>query len=191
MKTYVEIRVPVNKRGKWLKDLKAELKEDVKKWTKVDCKYNTLFFHITLAYLNNVAGKERVKKLIGECINRHNVQRIVFDKIDAFTTRNGDEHIIYIGASKVPEEFVSFVTDLRETLLVAGCDLSPDFRLHATINRLNSKLIDIDSLRSKIKQVQPCNMELQLTDVRYRKGRSKSDTPSIEEYILKQRTDFH
>ena len=92
---------------------------------------------------------------------------LTFDMVEAFKTQGGGMHIVYLTASRVPDEWAAFVDRLRAKLIGLGYHLGP-FRLHVTLARVPAGSIGLDDLRRRIGRVNAPPLSSTLTKADFR-----------------------
>ena len=146
MQTYLEVKLPISKKAKWMTDLKEQLKQ-------VPVRWQDGFYHITLAFLNDSPNDLDVPSIIGKHMEKMDSQELTFDKLDAFTTTSANLHIINLTVTDIPDSFKNWVDGIRTDLVANGCLMQSGFRLHVTLGRVDASAIDIDHLRAIIEKV--------------------------------------
>ena len=165
MKSYFEIIVPLDVNADWLKGLREDLSD-------VGMRWQNGFFHITVAFIKSSDNID----LITSIINNHlltfqNVFRIKLNKLDAFPISNGRTYITHLCATEIPIEFSRWIKDLRNKLEDLNIDLEPDFKLHVTIGRISSEVIDLETLQYRLNKHEAPNIDLETKHFEYREFR--------------------
>ena len=127
-------------------------------------------FHVTVAFINDevdVAGAEMLAEVIDGELAGMAAPVLTFNTLEAFTTQGGGMHIVYLTASRVPEEWAAFVDRLRAKLIGLGYHPGP-FRLHVTLARVPAGSIGLEDLRRRIGRIDVPKMSLTLTNADYR-----------------------
>ena len=163
-KTYLQFHVPLDRRAGWYRALKAAL-GGVR-----GTRWQEGHFHVTVAFINDevdVAGAGKLAEVMDGELAGMAAPVLTFDTLEAFTTQGGGMHIVYLTASRVPEEWAAFVDRLRAKLIGLGCHLGP-FQLHVTLARVPAGSIDLDTLRCHIGRVAAPQISSTLTKADYR-----------------------
>ena len=163
-KTYLQFLVPLNRRAGWYRALKAAL--DGVRGTR----WQDGHFHVTVAFINDevdVAGAGKLAEVIDGELAGMAAPVLTFDTLEAFTTQGGGMHIVYLTASRVPNEWAAFVDRQRAKLIGLGYHLGP-FQLHVTLARVPAGSIDLEELRAGLVRIDVPKMSLALTKVDYR-----------------------
>ena len=84
-----------------------------------------------------------------------------------FRDAGGGMHIVYLTASRVPDEWAAFVDRLRAKLIGFGCHLGP-FQLHVTLVRVPAGSIGLEDLRRRIGRVDAPELSSTLAKADYR-----------------------
>lgn len=162
--SYLQLFVPLDRRARWYRALKAAL-GGVR-----GARWQDGHFHVTVAFINDevdVAGAGKLAEVMDGELAGMAAPVVTFDTLDAFTTQRGGMHIVYLTASRVPEEWAAFVDRLRAKLIGLGCHLGP-FQLHVTLARVPAGSIDLDTLRCHIGRVAAPQISSTLTKADYR-----------------------
>ena len=65
-------------------------------------KWQLLYYHMTILFLDDDACAESLTPGLAQIVKSCPALTLTIDKIDAFTTTNGAEHIIYLSSTNVP-----------------------------------------------------------------------------------------
>lgn len=163
-KTYLQFFVPLDRRVGWYRALKAAL-GGVR-----GTRWQDGHFHVTAAFVNDeidVAGAEKLTEIIDGELSGMAAPVLSFDTLEAFTTQGGGMHIVYLTASRVPDEWAAFVDRLRVKLIGLGYHLGP-FQLHVTLARVPVGSIGLEDLRRRIGSVPAPQIASTLTKADYR-----------------------
>ena len=163
-KTYLQFHVPLDRRARWYRALKAAL-GGVR-----GTRWQDGHFHVTVVFIDDevdVAGAGKLAEVMdGELAGRA-APVLSFDTLEAFTTQGGGMHIVYLTASRVPDEWAAFVDRLQAKLIGLGYHLGP-FRLHVTLARVPAGSIGLEDLRRRIGRIDVPTFSLTLTNADYR-----------------------
>lgn len=173
-KSYIEIKVPFPYETDCFGRLRHQFEGLPIHW-----QYD--FYHITIAFIDKTLCVEDVKSTFLKYFANVPPIKITFDKFDAFTTHSG-MHIIYLGASNIPEELLLLNKKFREEITNTGSVINLDFYLHVTLGRVMDKGISLDDISSLIDKVKIQPFTVSLNEVVYRYFRG----PIISKLILKE-----
>ena len=164
-KTYLQFHVPLDRRARWYRALKAAL-GGVR-----GTRWQDGHFHVTVAFINDevdLAGAGKLAEVMNGELAGMAAPVLTFDTLEAFTTRGGGGmHIVYLTASRVPEEWAAFVDRLRAKLIGLGYHLGP-FQLHVTLARVPAGSIGLEDLRRRIGRVDAPELSSTLAKADYR-----------------------
>lgn len=160
MSSYIEVEVPVKQDAEWFRDLRGKMSE-----RGIDVKWQNGHYHITLLFIYKLPEKYHPGAIIFQSMKYKAAPFLTIDKVDAFTTKSG-QHIIYLTSTSPSEEFKDILKCVRETGDRLGYEYNPDFKLHVTLGRVDSKQISLEALRSIIGEVDVPSSKLQLFNVR-------------------------
>ena len=160
-KTYLQLFVPLDCRVGWYRAVKQALG-----WVRPQDGH----FHITVTFINDeidLVRAEKVAEILDEELIGMTAPTLVFDTVDAFPGQQSGKSIVYLTASRVPEEWVAFVNRVRSRLSSAGYHLGP-YRLHVTLARVSIKSIGLEALRTRLARIDVPKMSLTLAKADYR-----------------------
>ena len=169
--SYFQLFVPLDRRARWYRAVEKALGR---------VKPQDGHFHITVAFINDeidLVEAKKVAEMLDEELKGMTAPAFVFDTVDAFPAENSEKNIVYLTASQVPEEWVTFVDRIRARLSNAGYHLG-SYRLHVTLARVPIKSIGLDVLQARLARIDVPKMPLTLTKADYRfKGAKKAVRP--------------
>ncbi len=157
---YIEIHVGISTRAKWYLDLQQRMRS-----LDVSCKQNR--FHITALFMYDDALKNKLIEAFNRILVHSCAPHLTFNKLDAFTSRSGKEHIVNLTSTQPEEEFCQLVERLRNGAKELGADLE-DFRLHVTIARVPVDKLSLEDLQKLISEIYLPEFRLALTTIEYR-----------------------
>ena len=163
-KSYLQFHVPLDRRARWYRALKAAL-GGVR-----GTRWQDGHFHITVAFINDevdVTGAGKLAEVMEGELAGMAAPALNFDTLEAFTTQGGGMHVVYLTASRVPEEWAAFVDRLRAKLIGLGCHLGP-FQLHVTLARVPAGSMGLEDLRRRIGRVDAPELSSTLAKADYR-----------------------
>ncbi len=172
--TYLQLFVPLDTIARWYIAVEKALGR---------VKPQDGHFHITVAFIKDkidLVTAKKVAELLEEELHGMTAPTLVFDTVDVFPAENGEENIVNLTASQVPEEWVAFVDRIRVRLSSAGYHLGP-YRLHVTLARVPSAIIGLEELRARLARIDVPEMPRTLTKADYR---FKGAKESIKEWKL-------
>ena len=177
MKTYLEIKVPINYDDPWFEELRSHFSGIPVRWQKD-------FYHITLVFVNDSPKGIDLCTLLNPkgidlctLLKKHlataQAPVLTFDQLDVFAVSSG-MHIIHLTATDVPDTFLALIESIRDDMKATGCVILSDFKLHVTLGRLKDLNIQLPEPRSMAKTFSMPPLSMVLTDVDYREFRGKT-----------------
>ena len=166
MKTYLEIKVPINYDDPWFKELRNHFADIPIRWQKD-------FYHITLVFINDTPKGMDLCTILKKHLVTAKAPVLTFDQLDVFAVSSG-MHIIHLTATDVPDTFLALIESIRDDMKATGCVILSDFKLHVTLGRLKDLNIQLPELRSMAKTFSMPPLSMVLTDVDYREFRGKT-----------------
>lgn len=160
MNTYLSINVPVDTEAQWYNSLTRVLDG-------VGVRWQNAHYHITLAYLDETPEGVDIGYVIDKKMYGMAAPSLTFDKLDAFTSGSGKEHIIYLTVSDIPESFSSWVEEIRKDIVAAGGVIKSGFKLHVTLGRVDVDKISLEELQDRINNVHIPSFSLRLSELEY------------------------
>ena len=163
-KSYLQFHLPLDRRAGWYRALKAAL-GGVR-----GTRWQDGHFHVTVAFINDgvdVAEAGKLAEVMDGELAGMAAPVLTFDTLEAFTTQEGGMHIVYLTASRVPDEWAAFVDRLRAKLIGLDYHLGP-FQLHVTLARVPAGSIGLDALRHRIGRVAAPQISSTLMKADYR-----------------------
>ena len=176
--SYLELKVPISNNAMWQHELR-------KKLSGVPVKWQNAHYHITVAFFKKM-GKEQLMSaanIIDGILVGGETLNLTIDKLDAFTTKSADMHIIYATSSEPDSKLDGIIKEVRNKLLASKFDIE-EFKLHITLGRVSVDKISLKDLQSIISTVEMPSFTLKLSEFEYRKFR-KNYKPTIKEWFLK------
>ena len=136
-------------------------------------KWQLLYYHMTILFLDDDACAESLTPGLAQIVKSCPALTLTIDKIDAFTTTNGAEHIIYLSSTNVPEQILTLAKDARTLAdgLNADYDKRP-FKPHITFGHVPADKMSLDKLQAILRTFeQPAfHCVLKEAEHRYRKS---------------------
>ena len=174
---YLEIHVGISTRAKWY----LELREKMKKLN-VEC-YNK--FHITAMFLKDDSLKEELKNAFDRFLFHRYAPHLTFNKIEAFTSNSGKEHIVGLTSTRQEVEFRNLIEGLRNEATNLGAYLE-EYRLHVTLARVPVNAISLQELEIIIANISLREFTVPLTNIDYKYYRTKNPNERIDGWILEK-----
>ena len=166
MKTFLEIKVPINYNDSWFQELRSHFASIPVRWQKG-------FYHITLVFVNDTPKDIDMCPLLKKHLATAQALELTFDQLDVFAVSKG-MHIIHLTASDVPNGFLTLIKSIRADMKDSGCVIMSDFLLHVTLGRLRDFNIQQLELKRLTKSFSMPSLSMALTDVDYREYRGKT-----------------
>ena len=168
---YLEIHVRINTSSSWFGGLQERMRQ-----LHVGCKKG---FHITAAFLNDDKLKDDLCEVFERTLSHRKAPHLTFNRLEAFTSMSGKEHIVCLTSSQPEVEYLAIVEDLRNEALKIGADLEP-YRLHVTLARVPVKIISLEDLQELVAGIKLREFKLALTTIEYRYR-----NPNLKEGLIK------
>jgi 2'-5' RNA ligase len=153
----------------WAKMTRARIKSagiPVNKWQQ-------LYYHMTILFLDDDACAESLTPGLAQIVKSCPALTLTIDKIDAFTTTNGAEHIIYLSSTNVPEQILTLAKDARTLAdgLNADYDKRP-FKPHITFGHVPADKMSLDKLQAILRTFEQPAFHCVLKEAEHRYRRS-------------------
>jgi 2'-5' RNA ligase len=110
---------------------------------------------------------------------------LTFNKIEAFTSNSGKEHIVGLTSTRQEEEFRNLIEGLRNEATNLGAHLE-DYRLHVTLARVPVNVISLQELEKIIANIPLREFTLALTNIDYNYRTKNPKERVIEKWILEK-----
>ena len=137
-------------------------------------KWQLLYYHMTILFLDDDACAESLTPGLAQIVKSCPALTLTIDKIDAFTTTNGAEHIIYLSSTNVPEQILTLAKDARTLAdgLNAAYDKRP-FKPHITFGEIPADQMPLEELQTILRSLeQPAfNCLIEYAEHRYRRSK--------------------
>lgn len=166
MKTYLEIKVPINYDDSWFKELRNHFAGIPVRWQKH-------FFHITMVFIDDTPKGIDMRPLLEKHLATAQAPTITFDRLDVFSIKSG-RYIIHLSTNYVPEGFLALTESISVEMKAIGCVIHTDFMLHVTLGRIRSFDIKLSDIKAVISAVPSPSFTLTLTDVDYKEFRGRT-----------------
>ena len=177
------INVPVKRDpawSDWAKMTRAKIKSSgipINRW-------QLLYYHMTILFLDDDACAESLTPEFAKLVKSCPALPLTIDKIDAFTTTNGAEHIIYLSPTNVPEQILTLAKDARTLAdgLNADYDKRP-FKPHITFGHVPADKMSLDQLQAILRTFEQPAFHCVLNEAEHRYRRSNG---TIKKWKLRQ-----
>lgn len=167
MKSYLEVKVPVDTDAPWFQELRNKMDE-----YHISVRWQNGFHHITVVFVNEEPAAVSLEGVVGECLEGRMAPSLTFDKVDVFAITTG-RYIVYLTAEYPSDKFMALVNDVRDAVKMTGCNFDDNFRLHVTLGRVFDESIGIEQLSNITNSITVPSFTLQLPEVRYMEYRFK------------------
>ena len=157
---YLEIHVGISTRAKWYLELQKKINR-----LNVECKKSR--FHITALFINDDALKNEIIEAFDRILSHSQVPRLTFNKLEAFTSKSGKEHIVNLTSTQPEVGFRQLVDNLRNCAIKLGAHIE-DYRLHVTIAKVPVSIISLEDLQKQIAGINLPEFTLVLKTIEYR-----------------------
>ena len=167
MKSYLEVKVPIDVDAPWFQELRKKMDEH-----QIGIRWQNGFHHITIVFINGGPSIESLECVFRECLEGCLAPNLTFDKVDVFSISSG-RYIVYLTAEHPSNEFMALVKDVRDAARMTGCNFDNNFRLHVTLGRVYDENIGIEQLRNVTNSITVPSFTFRLPEVRYMEYRFK------------------
>ena len=167
MKSYLEVKVPIDFSAPWFQELRKKMDE-----YHISVRWQNGFHHITVVFINEEPATISLESLFGRCLEGRVAPSLTFDKVDVFAISTG-RYIVYLTAEHPSDEFMALVKDVRNTVETTGCNFDDNFRLHVTLGRVYDENIGTEHLSDITNSIAVPSFTLRLPEVRYMEYRFK------------------
>ena len=157
---YLEIHVGISTRAKWYLELQKKMNR-----LNVECKKSR--FHITALFMNDDALKNELIEAFDRTLNHRYDPHLTFNKLEAFTSKSGKEHIVNLTSTQPEVEFRQLVENLRDSAIKLGAHIE-DYRLHVTIVKVPVRIISLEDLQKLVAGINLHEFTLVLKTIEYR-----------------------
>jgi 2'-5' RNA ligase len=136
-------------------------------------KWQLLYYHMTILFLNDDECAETFTSGFAQMVTSCPALSMTIDKIDAFTTSNGAEHIIYLSSINVPSQILTLANDARTLAdsLNANYDKRP-FTPHITFGHVPADKMSLEELQTLLRSIEQPTFYCVLNEVEHRYRRS-------------------
>lgn len=171
MANYLQIKVKVNSKACWY----SELQSKIAALGINNVNWQDGHFHITMLFVNDDKHVEELTHGFSQCLSSYSAFPLTIDKLDAFTTGSGHEHVIYLTSTQIPSQLLSLANDVRVMAdgLKANYDRRP-FKPHITLGRVPVNQITLEQLQTILQTIKLPTFECILKETEYRYLRRNS-----------------
>ncbi len=173
---YLEIHVGINTRAQWYQDLQGKMKT-----LNVECRQSR--FHITAVFLKDDSKKELLKEAFSKSFCDLRAPVLTFDKMNAFTSKSGKEHIVYLTATRPDLNYMELIYRLEKDTKEVGVE-PEGYLMHVTLARVPVNVISLEDLKKLIAEIPLSKFRLPLTTIEYRYRNPDLNKGLIEKWIL-------
>lgn len=168
-RNYLELKVPVGKNATWLTRLREALAEEG-----ISVKWQDGWYHITVVFVNDDRHVPLLYSEFNKILNSRKAPSITLDKIGAFTTRGGLQHIVYLASTQPSEDVIKIIRDIRDSAKSIGANYDSDFRLHISLGRIDAHAYNLEKVKNIVEGIDIPPFTLELKEVEYRYFRNNS-----------------
>lgn len=163
--TYLALMVPVRMNTIWFRNLKRALAAAAipAKWQ------SEKTHHQTLVFINDDNCIDSLKQAFSELISSKSPIPLTIDKLEAFTTGKGDEHVVCLTSTHPSTEIIQLADDARSSAdrIGASRDKRP-FKLHITLCRIPVNAISLEALQTILSKISLPTFDCCLDDAQYK-----------------------
>ena len=132
------------------------------------------YYHITILFLDDDACAKSLTSEFAKMAKSCPALPMTINKIDAFTTTNGAEHIIYLSSTNVPEQIFTLAKDART--LADGLNIDYDkrpFTPHITFGHVKADQMSLEELQAILRSLEQPEFHCLIEYAEHRYRRSK------------------
>ena len=136
--------------------------------------WKQLYFHMTILFLDDDACAATFTPGFAQIVKSCPALPMTIDKLDAFTTSNGAEHIIYLSSTNVPEQILTLAKDART--LADGLNVDYDkrpFTPHITFGEIQADQMSLEKLQTILRSLEQPAFDCLIEYAEHRYRRSK------------------
>ncbi len=171
MANFLEIKIPIRKNECW-QDWAKEMRSKIKA-AGIPVRWQMFHYHMILLFLDDDDCVEELNQEFEQCMSVFHSLPVNIDQLDAFTTGDGTNHIIYLTPTQVPSQILTLAEDARTLAdsMNANYDKRP-FKPHITLGRVSADKVSLEKLQSILHKIaQPAfRCILNETEHRYFRG---------------------
>lgn len=147
-------------------------------------RWQLLYYHMTILFLDDDACAATFTPRFAQIVKSCPTLPMTIDKLDAFTTTNGAEHIIYLSSTNVPEQILTLANDARALAdsQNANYDKRP-FKPHITFGHVPADKMSLDQLQAILRTFERPAFHCVLNEAEHRYRRSNG---TIKKWKLRQ-----
>lgn len=172
MANLLAISIPVKRDPSW-SDWAKRTRASIKAAGVPVSKWQLLFYHMTILFIDEDACVADLTPGFAQVLKSCPAIPFIVNKLDAFTTTNGAEHIICLLSTQVPQQIHNLASDSRTMAdgLNAKYDHRP-FIPHITFGHVPADKISLQELRTILQALPQPSFHCLLNEAehRYRRG---------------------
>ncbi len=169
MQSYIEIKVPLCSKARWIAELNQAFRDAC---IKVAWKIPG-HPHLTLAFIDETPNVDELAKKVTPCISHATAPTIKFDRLNVFRAQSGTKYIINLTTSDIPEGFQYLVNDMRDVLKLNGAVMKSSFLFHVTLGEIDNMKIDISKIQEVLNTITLPEFSLTLREMNFMEFRGK------------------
>ena len=117
--------------------------------------------------MNDDALKDELIDAFDRTLFQRSDPHLTFNKLEAFTSKSGKEHIVNLTSTQPEVGFRQLVENLRACAIKQGAQIE-DYRLHVTIAKVPVSIISLEDLQKLIAGINLRKFTLVLKTIEYR-----------------------
>ena len=165
---FLEVRIPLKRDAQWA-DWAQNMRTAIKT-AGIPVKWQWRFHHhMTILFLDDDHCVNELTQGFDRLVTPLSAIPITIDKLNAFTTGNGAEHIIYMTATQVPSQITTLAQEAR--MLADGLNVNYDkrpFKPHITLGRVSADRASLDQLQAALRGISVPAFNCMLTEAEHR-----------------------
>lgn len=168
LENYLEFRIPVKKCAEW-PSLSLAIRSALKS-AGIPIKWQWRFHHhMTILFLDNDKCVDQLTTGFAQCLSGLSAFPLNIDKVDAFTTGNGAEHIVCLTATQIPPQVTALARDTRTLADGLGADYDHrPFKCHITLGRVSADKATLAQVQAALATVPPPAITCPITEAEHR-----------------------
>jgi len=168
-RNYLELKIPISQNAEWLTNLcDAMAKEGIY------VKWQNGWYHITVMFIYDNKHVKELQSAFDKILDNHEVPVMCLGELGVFTTRGGQQHVVYLTSSKPSMEVMSLIECLRGEAKSIGANIDPDFRLHISLGRIDAHAYIIEQVQNIIEKIKVPDFAIDINEAEYRYFRGDS-----------------
>ena len=151
---FLEVKIPLKRDAQWA-DWAQNMRTAIKT-AGIPVKWQWRFHHhMTILFLDDDHCVNELTQGFDRLVTPLSAIPITIDKLNAFTTGNGAEHIIYMTATQVPSQITTLAQEAR--MLADGLNVNYDkrpFKPHITLGRVPTDKVSLEQLQAVLRTIE-------------------------------------